>query len=327
MIKKRPHLPLIALLFGMLGGCGTSDAPHTTTGTAFGHPLELTIRHSPEEEARKAADTAITDLQFVAEVSHPWKPGPLGRTNQMFAFGAEFSANPSILPMLRKAGELEKLTRGYYAPGLGGLQRLWGFHTEFPQGPIPSRAEIDALLAARPSLSNIRTEGIRMHSDNPALRVDFGALAQGHAIDTAMQRLRESGIRRARLDNGGVTSVLGEQWQAQPGSDEATRVKLHDGESMVTLSIDDQFLPDLSERYHPYINPQEGKPSVGLRAVSVIHHEAATAAALAQALLAGGEEKLSWLLEVIPVEYALVVTEDGRQITTEAMAQRLVTVQ
>lgn len=312
---------LIASILLLLGACAPQPEQTTLTSRAFDNSLTLTVSGLPLETAKKTAQSALDDLLFVAEVSHPWKPGPLGRTNQLLGYTAEFSANPSILPQIREATRLETTTRGYYAPALGKLQQQWGFHSDFPEGPVPDQTAIDAILDAEPSMQDVRLEGIRMKSVNEAVRIDFGALAQGHALDTARQRLKESGTARARIDNGNAVAVLGEEWPLQlPFGGKLT---LQADEAAVTLTSDDYAFSENGRQYHRYINPHTGRPGSGLRSVTVLHPSTTSAAAIAQALMAGGEAKLAELLAVIPVEYALAITDDGRTIATAAMQQRL----
>lgn len=318
------HLSIILLfgsLIGLLFGCNSSSETYTVNAQAFSRPLAVTVSGENPSQARAAAESAIEDLLFIAEVSHPWKAGPLGRTNQLFSFEAEFSANPSILPMIRKATTLAELTGGSYAPALGKLQQLWGFHSESPQAAPPAREEIEAILDAAPQMNDIKIDGIRMQSTNAALRIDFGAFAQGYALDTARERLQELKIQRARIDNGNAVAVLGEGWAYQLPAQPEQKLTLRDGEAVVTLTTGDSASG--SPAIHQYLDPATGYPSQGLRSATVIHHSTATAAALAQALLAGGEKKLSGQLAVLPVEFALIITSEGKTVTTPPLAERL----
>lgn len=321
---KKALLPplLIALLaLSALSGCDRQPPSHSTTANAFGQPLTLTLLSDDEALAGAASASAVEDLLFIAEVSHPWKPGPLGRTNQLFGFEAEFSANPSILPMIIESTRLEQATAGYYSPSLGKLQQLWGFHSELPSGPLPEAEEVQAVLDAAPSMQAINIDGIRMRSDNAALRIDFGRFAQGYALDTARARLQEHGIDLARVDNTNAVAVLGDGWYTSLA--DGSRLQLLEGEAALTLSAEDEGYYQQERLIHPYLDPTNGFPSDGLQAVTVIHRSAASAAALAHALLSGGEAKLAEQLNVLPVEYAIAVTTDGRQITTPALARRM----
>ncbi|MFO7594557.1 MAG: FAD:protein FMN transferase [Pseudomonadota bacterium] len=313
-----------AILLLALSGCNSAPEPYTATGQAFSRPLEVTVQGVAQPRANEAAQSAIEDLLFIAEVSHPWKPGPLGRTNQLFTFESRFSANPSILPMIRKAAALAEKTGGYYAPHLGKLQQLWGFHSEFPEASTPDREEIEAILDSHPQMSDIQIHGIRMQSTNAELRIDFGAFAQGYALDTARQRLQEQGIHHARIANGNAVVALGDGWTYTLPTQPEQTLPLHDGEAAVTLTTEGHAFD--SNDAHPYLDPATGYPSKGLRSVTVIHSSAADAAAIAQALLAGGEEKLNEQLAVIPVEFALITTIEGKSVTTPGLDSRIVDV-
>jgi thiamine biosynthesis lipoprotein len=321
--KMRKYLLhyLVGIVF--LTGCTPSPESHTFTNEAFSRPLEVTVIARSAAQAETAAQSAIEDLQFIAEVSHPWKPGPLGRTNQLLALEAEFSANPSVLPMIRQARQLSKITGGYYAPAQGKLQQLWGFQGERPAKMPPDAERIKSLLEANPQMEDIHIEGIRMRSDNATVRIDFGAFAQGYAIDTAMQRLREHHIKAARISNGNAMAVLGSGWSVHLTGLADTPIPLYDGEAVIMLTTAGKGETDSNHARHPFLDPKTGYPSRGLRTVTVIHSSAATAAAMAQALLAGGEKQLANQLEVLPVEYAIVTTRDGRRVATHAMAKRL----
>ncbi|MGM0594295.1 MAG: FAD:protein FMN transferase [Pseudomonadota bacterium] len=317
-----PRLPLLLLpMLLLLSACDSPPQSHTSRSSAFEQPLTLTLLGTSEQHAREAAEVALEDLHFIAEVSHPWRPGPLGRSNQMFGLAGEFSANPSIMPMLERAAELEQLSHGYYAPALGKLNALWGFHSDLPTGPIPAEEEIQAILEAEPTLDAIHREGITMRSDNPAVQVDFGPFARGYAIDTARDRLIEEGIETALLDNDNFIATVGEGWQFSLGNN--GMLPLQAGEAAVTLDTTEYRLDDGQLPYHPHLNPQSGYPGRGIERVTVLHPSAGTAAALAHALLAGGEAMLPQQLQRLPLEHALIQTNDGRSITTPALEQRL----
>ncbi len=315
---------VIAFSLLFLTTCSDSK-PFESRSTAFDQPLSLEIKGIPAQHAQSAAETIIADLHYLSEAFHPWNPGSLGRTNQLLSMSGEFSANPSIIPVVTAATRLEQQTHGYYAPALGGLQELWGFHSEIPDGPVPDKTAISRLLAAKPNMGDVHIDGIRMRGDNPVVRLDFGAMAQGYALDVARRQMQEKGIDTARLRNGGLTAVVGNGWQAQlPGG---IKLLLTKNEAIATLERDEYSFTDDNKNYHPYINPFTGYPSNGLRNISVLHENAADAAAYAQALLNGGKEKLAELLQVIPVEYALAVTDDGQIILSNGLKQRIKTMQ
>lgn len=314
--------PLILLLF--LLGC-SEEQTFTSQSTAFDQPLRLEIRGVQEARARAVAEELFADLHYISDASHPWNAGSLGRTNQLLAMAAKFSANPSVLPLIAAARRLEQQTHGYYAPALGGLQHLWGFHSEIPDGPVPEKATIVELLAAKPKMDDVEVKGIIIDNNNPKVRLDFGAMARGYGLDVARERLQESGINHARLTNDNTIAVIGEGWNARLA--DGRTITLQSGEAVVTLQRDEYAFTTDGKSYHPYLDPFSGYPSTGIRRISVLHHNAAEAGAFAQALLCGGKEKLAELLQVIPVEYAQAITDDGRTILSAGLKRRLGTMQ
>lgn len=318
------HRILLPLILLSLLAC-SGDKPFYSSSTAFGQPLQLEISGVPTAQAQAITDTIFADLHYISDAAHPWNAGALGRTNQLLKMRAKFSANPSVLPLIAAATRLERQTGGYYAPALGALQQLWGFHSEMPDGPIPDKTAVDELLALQPQMTDVQVKGILLDNSNPAMRIDFGAMAQGYALDVARQRLHDAGITNARLSNGQYTTVLGEGWSAKLA--DGRTLQLKDNEALITLERDEHAFSVDGKNYHPYLDPFTGYPSSGLRSISVLHHSAADAAAFAQALLCGGRGKLEELQRVIPVDYVLAITDAGETLISDKLKRRLGTVQ
>lgn len=314
------HLGLSFLILPLVTGCGPNPpAPYTLSDSAYGQPLRLTLQGVAPKQAKAAATTALADLHFIEEVTHPWRPGPLGRTNQLLTMGGVFSANPSLLPLLRHASRLAITSQGHFNPALGKLRELWGLQRDTPNSSAtPSTQDIEALLSQHPRMQDIHIDGIRMSGSNPALRIDFGPFAQGYALDTAVARLREAGVPRARVDNGDITVVLGAD-----DKKEAVRQQLwQNREVMVTLH-GDEALVRLDSQQRTFINPHSGRPLRGYVMAMVITAHAADAAAVAQALLHVSAGKEGELLQRMAIKYALVQRDGENLILTPAMAERL----
>lgn len=325
---QRLTAPLLALV---LAAC--QPAPETentvrqsTDTTAFGLSTQIEVWAQDGAQAATALQHAVEDLHYIAEISHPWRPGALGRTNELLGMAAEFSANPSGLPMIRQATELYRQSEGYFNPAMGWLQNMWGFHQAEIDFVLPADPQaVSTLLAAAPNMEEIRIEGIRIASSNPQLRLDYGPFAPGYGLDIARQRLHEAGIRQAAIHTPNAHLVLGE-----PRSDISLThypdftLTLAEGETLYTVSIEDRYYEADEQRIHPFINPFDGHPVRGIRHLTVIHPDsAASAAAQAQALLLAGEDKLPALAQRMGVRHYLWQHEDGRYLASPAMLERL----
>ena len=329
-------LPRLSVLFAstLLFACNSATdesanatVQHAVQITAFSLPTHIEVDAAIFEQAEQALLSAVADLHYVAEISHPWQPGALGRTNELLGLAAEFSANPSGLPLIRQATELYRQSEGYFNPAMGHLQRLWGFHQDDLDFVLPaSSEEVEMLLAAAPRMTDIRIEGIRVASGNPQLRLDYGHFAAGYGLDIARLRLREAGILQARLRTPNANVLLGKP--SQPSILEhypTLTLTLQQDESIYTVSVDDRHYTMDKENIHIHLNPFTGQPVRGIRHLSVIHPEsAASAAAQAQALLLAGEDKLPSLAQRMGVDYYLFQKDDGRYIASPGLQARLV---
>lgn len=314
------HRLLALLPFMLLAACG-QGAPERLQLKAFDRPVELLLWGPADGLLRQAAD----DLRFIETVTHPWAPGSLGRTNQLLATTATFSANPSLLPLIRQCQQLYRRSGGLFNPAAGGLYRLWGFHAGKPA--TPPRAPFEALLAQAPVMEDIKIDGIRMHGRNPALRLDFGDYAYGYALDTAAWHLRAAGIGRAEIRSDGDRLLIGGKPQVIElplPLEEQTGVKLRlkPGEALYTLHLDTASGPS-GRRYGTLLDPRSGLPVKAYRAISVIHPSMAEAAAIATALAVAGTAQWKEVLAQMGADKALLLHKDSHLDMSEAFAARL----
>jgi FAD:protein FMN transferase len=321
---------LLCLLGALLvSGCDSRDtpstSPHVLGTTAFDRPVRLEVYGTNPELADSALRVAKADLRYIAEVSHPWRPGALRRTNELLGLASEFSANPSGLPMIALATELYRQSHGHFNPAMGRLQELWGFHQDDLDLVLPAEpVALAEVLEAAPSMEDIRIEGIRMHSRNPYVQLDYGPFAVGYGLDTARLRLQEAGILQARLQTDNAVVLLGQAAHATtiphyPG----LQLLLRADEALYTVTIRDRFYELDGRLIHAYLSPFDGHPVRGIASLSVIHPSAATAAAQAQALLIAGTDGIPSLAHRMAITHYLVQHDDGRLFASAAMRERL----
>ncbi len=339
MSLHRWFLLLLALAL-MLSASGCQQAPreYKQTLLVFGTLVTVTLRDVDEKQAQQAIEQIRQDLNFMHEVWHPWKPGPLGRTNALLATGGWFSANPSVLPLIEKGRELAERTDNLFNPAIGQLIALWGYHQDDPpKGPPPSRAAIKKLLAQHPRMTDIEFDGLRMRSRNPAVQLDFGAMAKGLAVDRVIDYLRNQQISNAIINAGGDLKVIGRHgdrpWRIgirhprpTPDKDENVLAALdvNDGESVFTSGDYERFYAYEGRRYHHILDPRTGYPADQTMSVTVIHPDAATADAAATALFVAGPDGWRAIARKLQLRYVMLVDKNGRIIMTPAMAQRII---
>lgn len=324
------RLAAVSLLAGVwaFGGCSPTEPAYEERGeTGDGQTFEITLRGLPQSAARAAATGAARDLRFILAVTRPWGANPLGRTNQLLATGAEFSANPSVMPLILRAQTLSKRSGGLFNPAIGRLWDLWGFKGDAaPAGPPPDPAAVAALVAKHPTMADISLQGIRMRSANRAVKLNLGALAEGHALDVAMTRLAEAGAREATVRLGHGLRVLtgdGEMTETLEVAGDKATVNLRGDVGLYTLAARDRYFDYEGTRYPAVIDPRTGRPAEGVDSVTVIQPSAGDAGAIATALFVAGPGGWPATAAALGAKEVMLVDANGRVHLTADMARRV----
>jgi thiamine biosynthesis lipoprotein len=323
-------LAIATLVTSFLSGCGGADPIYTTRFLALGTLVDLSIVGVERARAERASELIEQDFVYMHRAWHAWEPGPLGRVNRLIAKKSAFSAPPSVLPLIRKSQEFAVQTDSRFNPAIGHLVDLWGFHTDSPEcRPPPQRARIERLVAAAPRMSDIQVDGLLLRSDNPAVKLDFGAIGKGYGIDLAIEHLRELDITNAMINAGGDLRAVGDRsgqpWRIairNPGGGVLGVIMVSGDESLFTSGdYDRNFIYD-GETYHHIIDPRTGYPAEGTRSVTVAHTDATTADAAATALFVAGPADWYEVAQRMGVRYVLLVDSEGTLHMNPAMAER-----
>jgi thiamine biosynthesis lipoprotein len=336
MANRKSYSHLLILLFSllMLSSCQPTPAPDSIKETyvTFGTLVEVELYAVTKEQAEPLLDTIRKDLDYFNFSLHAWKPGSLGRVNQMMSAASEFSANPSVIPLLAQAKTLSLQSNELFNPAIGNLIDLWGFHSDqLPTGPPPSVAAIQHLLAQKPSMRDFEIKGVRINNKNAAVRFDLGAIAKGYAVEKIAAYLRQQGVKHALLSAAGDIKALGQHgarpWfigirhPRQPGVIASTL--LQDNEAISTSGDYERFYEHNGKRYHHIFDPRTGYPADHSISVTVIHTDAATADAAATALFVAGPREWSAIAKAMNINFVMLLDKNGQIHLSRAMADRL----
>ncbi|SEP75673.1 thiamine biosynthesis lipoprotein [Ectothiorhodospira magna] len=328
--RRTGPLMVVLCLTLLLSACERPEI-HRDRFIAFGTLVELNIYTSDRELVARATESVRSDLEYMHQTWHAWEPGPMSRTNELLSTGLPFSADPSVLPLILEAQRFYKTSEGLFNPALGALFALWGFQTDDPQGPPPTPEQIRAILEQAPSMADIEIDGIRMRSHNPAVQLDLGAYAKGYGIQQAMAHLRDLGVEHAILNAGGDLLAIGRpgnrSWRigvrAPDGQGVLAAIRIQGEEAVFTSGDYERYYRHEGERYHHILDPRTGYPARGTRAVTVIHHHAATADVASTALFIAGPEHWPAVAARLGIDKVMLVDEAGVIHLTPAMEKRV----
>ncbi len=322
---------LLLLTAWLLTGCERAPETEQLTFFAFGTLVEVTLYPAGAHDLA-ALETRLQDeLEVLHRSWHAWEPGSLGRTNQLLALQGEFSAPPSVLPLIERGREMEALSGGLFNPALGKLIAAWGFHQDEPAGPPPTQETLDSLLDNPPGMRDIERNGVRLRGTHPDLQLDFGGLAKGLAVARILELLGELGVEAAIFNAGGDLMTLGRPagrpWRVgirDPRGGMLGGVELGPDEALFTSGDYERGYEWEGQRIHHVIDPRTGRPSQGVHAATVLHSDPALADAASTALMIAGPEAWPEAARRMGVDRALVLL-DNRIEATPAMAARLQT--
>jgi thiamine biosynthesis lipoprotein len=308
------------------------DREYSADLFVFGTIVELKLWGASPEQANRAFTEIQEMFQGMHRDWHAWEPGLLVEINGAFARGEPVTASPDIVEMIRLSQRVEEQSGGCFNPAIGALVALWGFHTsEYPiSGPPPEAADIDAILAQHPSSRDIHVDGLRLRSENPAVQLDFGGIAKGHAVDLAVEALRRLGIQNGIVNTGGDLRAFGRHgdrpWRVairRPGGGVIGAVDVDGDEALFTSGNYERFRQDETERYAHILDPRTGWPVTDVASATVLADRGSVADAAATALIVAGLDGWEAVARSMGLSKVLMVDAAGKVYLTPEMDGRV----
>lgn len=335
-MRSRYHL-IIPLIFVSLltTACQKKVSEYHDSFLAFGTIVNITLLDIDEKLAQASFRSIREDLQIMHRTWHVWEPGPLMRLNQLLETKSEFSAAPSIIELFHVAKDLSLKSQQLFNPAIGKLIALWGFHSHNQPKVAPSKQAILALLKQQPSMQDITILGVRAQSQNAAVKLDFGGVAKGFAIDRLLKELKYKGINNALIDMGGDLKVMGKHgkraWKVairDPRKKDklVASIELKDKEAAFTSGDYERYLRNKKnndKHLHHIIDPRTGYPATGTQSVTVLHNNASTADAAATALFIAGPKQWIKTAKAMNIKYVLLIDTKGAIHISSAMSKRV----
>ena len=302
----------------------------------MGTTYSVAVAALPAGVSLKDARAAVEDeLAAVNRQMSTWDPdSELSRFNvsdatEWFPVSAETAAVVAL------ALEVAEESGGAFDPTVGPLVDLWGFG----DAPRPTRVPTgDELAAVRAVVGHAKLHARRdspaLRKDAAGLRVNVSAIAKGHGVDRAFDRLTGLGVEDLLVEVGGElraggTKAGGVPWAAgveAPIDDvigarrevrRAVPLALEPAAAAMATSGNYRNFYELEgERVVHTIDPRTGRPAAAgaLAAVSVLAADCVTADALATAVMVLGADDGRRLLERRGAAALLLVRSNGEVV-------------
>jgi len=290
-------------------------------GTQFECILVAPRPNMQVEELRHLADEAFAVIDTIERRISNWRDD--SETSQVNRRAADepVAVSSPLIDLLLDCKRVHRATDGAFDVTVGPLLDLWGFYTR--DGHLPADEEI------RTALDKVGLDKVAVDEQaqtvrfaTPGMRLDFGGIGKGLALERAANVLRAQGVRAAVLHSG--TSTV-EAIGAPPGAagwtihirnpynkegEHIAEVRVSN-ESLSTSSSTENFLELDGKWYGHIVDPKTGWPVSGISSATVVGPGAMETDALSTAFFVMGEARARAYCAAHPEYRALLVLSEN----------------
>ena len=290
----------------------------TLAQKSMGTRFELVLNGEQEPFLQAAGEEALREIaRLERQLSLYRDDSDLAEINAYAAVNP-VRVEPRLFRFIERAIQLSEATNGAFDFTVAPLMQAWGFIGG--EGHWP---EAEALEQARSVVGVshlvLNETDYTIAFDRTGVRLDFGAIGKGYAIDAAAEILRDYGIDSALL-HGGTSPVYA---MGRPPDADGWRIAIqnpqNDSAPLAVVTLENEALSVSAphnkkftangQTYGHVLNPRTGSPAIGHLLAALVTTNATDGDALSTALLADGEAALPNLAARFPAAQTLLLTE------------------
>lgn len=317
----------LAILFGiivLLTSCNRQPKKIMLQGEAQGSYYAITYYDEQERNFQHEIDSIFHAVDVSVNLWVDTSVISKVNRNEDVTLDSIFIDNFNI------AQEAARLSDGYFDPTISPIVAAWGF--SYKHGDSITPQLIDSLKQLV-DYRKVRIENGVVIKENPAMTLDFNAIAQGYTSDLIASFLDSRGIKNYLVDTGGEIMARGAKPNGQPwivgiekpadnwDSEQVvhTRIALRD-KGLVTSGSTRKYVERNGKRYSHCIDPNTGYPvEHQVLSVTVMANNSVWADALASICMVMGMEKSLPLIESMDdVEAYYIYVNEKNELETFA---------
>ena len=329
-------LMAVILLF-LIASCERNGGVFQDELNVLGTFGQISIVGMLPEDAHEAARAAEKDLEVLDYIGYTFEAeGELRQLNEAIAQGRSMTVSDGLLELIMDARQLSSASGGIFNPAAGELTAFWEFHCdkdECSESPYPDEVQrlvneqVEKIISRRPSMDDLIITGNKVRSRNRLVKLEFGDMIRGLALDKGIEHLGRLGVSNAMIDIGGNVRTIGTRgdhdwWIGIPdatGQHLIASIENIDDQSVVTVRAFDRSFGKSGLVYRHIVDPRSGMPVKDIQSVTVMHENAMIANASAVTILTAGIRDWKQIADKMDVHKILVITKDGTIFTSPAM--------
>jgi len=328
---------LAAIVLFLVASCERNGGVFEDKLNVLGTFAQISIVGLSPEQAKEAAVTVEKDLQALDYIGYTFETeGELQQLNKALAQGKSMTVSDGLLELIAEASKLFNLSGGLFNPAAGELTAFWEFHCDkddCEQSPYPTEVrrlvdeQVAKIITRPPSMDDLIIKGNRISSRNRQVKLEFGDMIRGLALDKGIEHLGEIGVANAMIDIGGSVRTRGTRgdhdWWI--GLADATgkhligSIENIDDQAVVTVRAFDKSFGKDGTVYRHIVDPRVGTPVSDIQSVVVMHENALIANASAVTILVAGVTDWKTVADRMGAHKILLITKDGTIYTSLAM--------
>lgn len=304
---------LVLFLIGFFIARNTDNEVKTVKRTQIllGTVVEIQIRNTDEKKADEAITQAFAEIKRIDDLFTTYnEDSPVWQINS--SDDSIFIVDEEIFSLMILCDSLWRISNSSFDVAIESLIRVWGFDSKNPE--VPADDEIKLALNQSGWQNIILNDEKQVRRKN--VRLNFGAIAKGYAVDKAVEILHKAGIKEAFVNAGGEIKTIGRDWivgiqHPREMKEIIKKIKLNEISVATSGDYENYFEKD-GIRYHHILDPRSGYPSRGIQSVTVIHKDNAFADGLATAVIVMGKTEGLVLVDSLNDTEAMIIDDEGK---------------
>jgi FAD:protein FMN transferase len=286
--------------------------------------VELWTEDRSKGEA--AIEKVFTELRRIDDAMSTFKPASEVSMVNDTAAQHPVQISQELYDLIQTSLDYSKLTRGTFDVTYASV----GYLYNYPKHIHPDDA---AIAAALPAISyhhvHLDSATRSVSFDRAGVRIDFGGIGKGYAVDRGIAVLQAAGIDRAMVNAGGDTRIIGDRFGKpwivgirDPDDRNKIVVRLPITDAAMSTSGDyERYFDENGVRYHHILDPKTGKSARKVRSVTIIGPYATRTDALTKSVFVMGAKEGIDFINTLPDVDAVAITPDGKIWYSKGLAQ------
>ena len=313
----------IVIVF-LFGAAVSANEWVTRDASIMGTTIHTEVWHEDRRLAEQMADQVLHIMEQVNDnMSSYLETSELSKINREASF-VPVKVSAELFGLIADSLEYSHLTEGAFDITYASVGYLYDYRNSVRPDTEQIQAKLPGINFTHIKLNRAaNTVGFSV----PGVRIDLGGIAKGYAVDLAIERARELGIKNILVSAGGDTRILGDRngrpWiigVRHPVDRNRVIAKIPLVNEAISTSGDyERYFDEDGVRYHHIIDPKTGDSARLVHSVTIIGPVATDTDALSTSVFVLGPKKGLNLLNTLTRIEGIIVDADGNLLYSNGL--------